>query len=472
MSRPDRAQDARSERRGDAPERSDARSVAYLMDRSRRTVDAPALERAAAHANRLGLPLRVAVAYDPDEPGLTPRTAAFAFGGLRDVASGLARRGVAFEVAVGDPVAVGVRLARHAALLVLDAGHLRHERAWRERLARTAGVAVEEVDADVVVPVRLASDRHETAARTFRPRVWRQVERFLAPVGPVTLERRSDRPDPPLDLPVVDPREGAAALARLPVPSGPPPIATAPSGTRAANAAVRRFLDDRFGRYVPDRQRPDRDASSGLSPYLRFGQISPRTVAARARDAAPDAAALDAFLEQLIVRRELSFNHVLFAPDVYDRYEGLPAWARATLDAHRHDPREALPSEEELEEGRTPDPDWNAAMAIMRATGGLHNHMRMYWAKRILAWSPSPEEGHARTLRLNDRWFLDGRDPNSYAGVGWAYGLHDRPWPERAVFGTVRSMTPGGLARKADPEAWRREAERRIDEERSAGGRG
>ncbi|MEX2500789.1 MAG: deoxyribodipyrimidine photolyase, partial [Trueperaceae bacterium] len=228
--------------------------------------------------------------------------------------------------------------------------------------------------------------------------------------------------------------------------------------------------DRRFGRYVADRSRPELDATSRLSAHLRYGQISPRVVAERAREAAPDADALHGFLEQLITRRELAYNFVTFAPDAYDAYQAVPAWARATLDAHRHDPREALPSDDDLEAGRTSDPAWNAAMASMRVTGAMHNHMRMYWGKRILAWSVTPEEGFARTVRLNDRWFLDGRDPNGYAGVAWCYGVHDRPWPERAVFGKVRSMTPGGLKRKGDPEAYVRGVHESVARERRRAG--
>ena len=171
------------------------------------------------------------------------------------------------------------------------------------------------------------------------------------------------------------------------------------------------------------------------------------------RARAPSATDKEAFLEELVVRRELAFNHVWHCRD-YDRYACLPRWARDTLAAHGDDPRPARYTRAELEAAATGDRYWNAAMLEMTRTGYMHNYMRMYWGKKILEWSNTPEYAFATTLALNNRYLLDGRDPNSYAGVAWVYGLHDRPWQERAVFGKVRSMTAGGLERKFDIDAY------------------
>jgi deoxyribodipyrimidine photo-lyase len=167
------------------------------------------------------------------------------------------------------------------------------------------------------------------------------------------------------------------------------------------------------------------------------------------------------FVEELLVRRELSLNHVERC-EGYGAFGALPAWARRTLAAHASDPREHLYDDDALLGGATHDPYWNAAMREMRDTGYQHNYMRMYWGKRVLAWSASPEQAYERLLGWNNRFLLDGRDPNSYAGVGWVFGLHDRPWPERPVFGTVRSMTAAGLRRKADPASYVRKVEARV----------
>jgi deoxyribodipyrimidine photo-lyase len=201
---------------------------------------------------------------------------------------------------------------------------------------------------------------------------------------------------------------------------------------------------------------PGTNLQSGLGAYLHFGQLSPLTVARAVAGArgVPEGAR-DAFLEQLIVRRELSLNMVHYDP-AYDRYESLPDWARGTLARHARDRRSYQYDRDRLERAETHDPYWNAAMREARSTGIMHGYMRMYWGKKILEWSQTPQQAFAVALALNNRWLLDGRDPNSYAGVAWCFGRHDRPWPERPVFGTVRSMTSAGLERKFDMEGYLR----------------
>lgn len=447
-------------RSNDAPLRSDGTYVLYWMERAQRAEGNPALEHAIRTANALGLPVLVTVVLSHAEPDLNPRHAAYMVAGLADVATGLRRRGVAFAPRLGDPPDVVLRLARDAAMVVCDRGYLRHQRAWHRLVADASPVRVERVEADVVVPADAADDGRAYAARTFRPKLWRQVPRFLRELAPTTAGRREPDLTPGDPLASFDPRDVAGTLARWGVHGPVPPVRDARSGTRAGKRALRRFVQERLGRYADDRNQPSRDGPSGLSAALRYGHLSPVTVALWAREAAPDGATLDAFLEQLITRRELAVNFVLHAEADYDRYTSLPRWARATLDVHRGDARPALPDDAALENAETDDPYWNAAMREMRATGYMHGHMRMYWGKRILAWSRTPEEGFARTLALNDRWFLDGRDPNGVANVAWCYGLHDRPWPERPIYGTVRTMTPAGLRRKTDADAYVRKVAR------------
>lgn len=440
------------------------RYVLYWMERSQRAEDNHALEVAVAHANALGCPVVVAVGCDPGDRELGERAYRFMLEGLRETEAALTARGVRFVARLGSPPDVALALAADARVLICDRGHLRHQRAWRARVATEAGCPVLEVETDAVVPVEAASDRAEVAARTFRPRVRRELDRWL---------------ELPLAVPV---REGGAALEDLPSLALDDPAALArelsagrgpsaasawhPGGAREAMARLQRFLADGLPRYAQERSRVPGHAGSELSMYLRHGHLSPLRVAfevrrAGARDAAGRAGA-EAFLEQLVVRRELAINYVSFT-DGYDRFEALPAWARATLDDHRSDPREGDMTEERLVAAETHDAAFNAAMLELRETGSMHPYMRMYWGKRLLAWSRTPEEGFERTLRLNNRYFLDGRDPNSYANVAWCYGLHDRPFPERPVFGKVRSMTAGGLARKHDPEGYVADVGRRLD---------
>lgn len=450
-----------------APVRPGARYVLYWMQQAQRANANPALEYALERAAELNLPLLVGFGLDEGYPGANLRHMAYLLEGLADVSDGLRERGIAFAVRRGSPPEVALTLARDAALIVADRGYLRHQRAWHRRVADEAGVAVVQVEGEVVVPVDLASDKREHAARTIRPKLWRHAERFLVPVREATVRRREPDLDPGDDLPRVDVRDLAGTLASLRVDRSVTPVATVRGGERAARARYAAFLEQRFARYAAHRNQPQTDDVSHLSKALHFGHLSPVDAALSAREAAPSDEALEAFLEELIVRRELAVNFVRNTDD-YDRYETLPAWARTTLDEHRGDPRDHLYDDDAFENAETHDPYWNAAMREMRVSGYMHNYMRMYWGKKILEWSASPEEAFDRTLRLNDRWFLDGRDPNSYAGVAWCFGLHDRGWTERPVYGKVRYMNANGLRRKADPDAYVAKIDRLEEAERTA----
>ena len=227
---------------------------------------------------------------------------------------------------------------------------------------------------------------------------------------------------------------------------------------RPGPAEARRVLDElvraKLEGYAENRNEQNRDALSNLSPYLHFGQISARE-AVRAVVAA-DAPGEDrrAFIDEIVVRRELSDNFCLHNPD-YDSAAGFPAWARKTLDAHRGDLRPRLYEFAELEAAETGEDLWNAAQRQLLRSGKMHGYLRMYGAKKILEWSPTPEDALAAAIRLNDRYSLDGRDPNGYAGCAWAVGgTHDRPWFERPVFGSVRYMNRNGAAKKFDVDAY------------------
>jgi deoxyribodipyrimidine photo-lyase len=228
------------------------------------------------------------------------------------------------------------------------------------------------------------------------------------------------------------------------------PVETFRGGTRQARRRLGRFAAERLIAYRETRNHPELNGSSQLSPYLHFGHIGPREVALAIRGSdAPDVAK-EAFLEQLIVRRELAVNFVRHNGS-YDRLAGCEAWARQTLRRHRFDRRPYLYTEEQLDSAATHDSLWNAAQREMVSTGWMHGYMRMYWAKKILEWTADPEEAFDLAVRLNDRYELDGRDPNGYANIAWAIGgKHDRPWPPRPVFGTIRSMTYASTCRKFD----------------------
>jgi deoxyribodipyrimidine photo-lyase len=429
--------------------------VLYWMQASQRTSFNHALEHAVARANELRLPIVVGFGLMDDYPEANARHYAFMLEGLRDVAAGCRRRGIAFVIRKGPPEIVAVELARDAALVVCDRGYLRHQKQWREHVARHAGCPVVQVESDVVVPVQTASDKQEFAARTIRAKILKLRERFLVPLKPARVRVDGVKLELPSDVDVADP---AAAPKTLRVDRGVPVSPRFTGGEVEGHKLLKRFVRDALADYPEGRREPSTTGTSMVAAYLHFGQLSPVEIALAVREAAAPGAAKEVYLEELIVRRELAVNFVHYQSK-YDAFASVPEWARKTLRAHRRDKRYHVYSRAKLEAADTHDPYWNAAQREMNSTGFMHNSMRMYWGKKIIEWKRTPEEAFADALYLNNKYFLCGRDPNGYANVAWLFGLHDRPWGEREVFGTVRYMNAGGLERKFDMDAYVRMVE-------------
>ena len=427
----------------DPPVNQDGSYVLYWMQASQRTRCNHALEYAIDRANEAGLPVVVCFGLMDDYPEANERSYAFLLEGLRDVSAELRKRGILFVVKHGAAPAAALHFGKKAALIVCDWNYLRHHKAWRHQVADQAGKQVVAVESEVVVPVEVVSDHHEYAARTIRPKIHKHLANYLYDVPAKTVKHKSLKLDVRGDIDVthVD-----SAIAKLKIDRSVPRSPRFAGGEIEAHRMLRRFIADELKSYATDRNEPAEQHTSLMSLYLHFGQISPIEIALAVRAAGH----AEVYLEELIVRRELSMNFCNFEPQ-YDEYESLPAWAKKTLSEHRNDKREYTYDREELEAASTHDPYWNAAQTEMTATGFMHNYMRMYWGKKILEWSKSPQEAYATTLHLNNKYLLDGRDANSFANVAWIYGLHDRPWgPERKIFGLVRYMNAAGLERKFD----------------------
>ncbi len=431
------------------------RCVVYWMQASQRGVDNPALERAVERADDLGLPVLAVFGLDAAYPEANLRHFAFLVEGLAAARRDLERRGVQLAVLRAAPDDAALALADRAALLVCDRGYLPHQRAWRRQVAAEVPCPVEQVEGDVVVPLESASRKAEWAAATLRPKILRLRDRFLAAAEAGAGRRpRGPRKDSlGIRVPGNVRKLDARLLDDLAVARPVPPVPGTRGGTDEALVRLERFTAGSLARYADENRDPNAGAHSGLAPYLHFGQISPVRIAIAVRAARAPRAAKEAFLEELVVRRELACNLTLFN-DRCGRFDGVPDWARASLAEHARDARPHRYAITDLEAARTHDPYWNAAMRTMRLTGFLHNHLRMYWGKKILEWSATPEEGFRVALALNNRWFLDGRDPNSLAGVAWVFGTHDRAWPERPIFGKIRYMNDAGLRRKFDADGW------------------
>ena len=420
------------------------------MQHSQRAQENPALERAVSHANDLDLPLLVLFVVDPSYPEANARHYTFMLEGLKETMADIRSRGAHMALRLGHPPDVAAEVARDAAVVVTDRGYLRHLAEWRIALGKAAPCTVETVEGDVLVPVEEASQKRETAARTIRPKLMRAASEYAERPTESRLARRARglKSDDDVELGSI-PR----FIETLGCDTSVGPVDGWKGGTKAARARLKAFVEDGLAAYGEGRADiVDRNVS-GLSPYLHFGQISPVEVYRAAVEVDAPAAAKDSFVDELLVRRELAINFVHQTPD-YDSFDAIPEWARATLRAHEKDTREATYGRKALENGETHDPYWNAAMREMRLTGYLHNHMRMYWGKRILAWSRKPQTAYADAVYLNNKYLLDGRDANTYANIGWLFGLHDRGWPEREVFGKVRTMTASGLKRKFDVDAY------------------
>jgi deoxyribodipyrimidine photo-lyase len=414
------------------------------MQASQRAVQNHALEYAIDRANDLSLPAVVLFCLMDNYPEATLRHYAFMLEGLRETVATLRDRGIGTAVLRGSPLSVVPRLSRQAALVVTDRGYLRHQRRWRAEIAERIDCPMVEVESDAVVPVEAASPKAEYTAATLRPKLGRLLLRYLVPVAErvpamplLQLAEETLRLDTVTDI--------ATLLDALPVDRSVRPVTAFRGGTREAMRLLRVFLEEKLDGYAVHRSDPSLDWSSRLSPYLHFGQVSPLAVALAADEHRGPGA--DVFLDELIVRRELSLNFVSYNTR-YDSFDALPEWARRTLREHEADARPYAYDRPTLETARTHDAYWNAAQQEMLRTGSMHNYMRMYWGKKLLEWSASPSDAFATALWLNNRWQLDGRDPNSYAGVAWCFGMHDRPWAERPVFGKVRYMNAAGLERK------------------------
>lgn len=423
--------------------------VVYWMHRELRAADNWALTFALHQAAERGQALCVAFCLAKTYSLATLPHFAFLVHGLRHTASALEGLGIPFVLLRGDPALAVPEFLRaaKAGLVVTDADPTRLKRQWLAQALPRIDAPVWEVDGRNVVPARVVSDKREYMARTLRPKIHRLLPEYLDAFPALEPQPGAETFPWPGPLPRAD---WEALLAEF----GAPPAAF-PPGEAAAQAQLDTFLRTALPRYADDRNTPVDPASSLLSPYLHFGQLSAQRVALEvlaARGISTEAR--DGFLEQLIVRRELAENFCLHTPN-YDTPEAFPAWATATLAKHERDPRPHLASEAELDAGETPDALWNAAQRQLLATGHMHGWLRMYWAKQIVLWSADAETAMARCLRLNDSLSLDGRDVNGYAGIAWSVGgVHDRPWPERAVFGTVRSMTFSGAVRKFDVRAF------------------
>ena len=444
------------------------RCVVYWMQRAQRAHDNPALDLAVDLGNALSLPVVVFFGVIP-YPNANLRHYAFMQQGFPGTARRLAERNISF-VLRSHPHSDLARFCDEvqAAVLIGDENPIREAAHWRQVLAQKLRIPYFTVDADVVVPTKLLL-KAQYAARTIRPRLQALFDDYLVPCKNPRARVALDVPimGVPIDAPTDAAINAAAAHpAAHPIQSLNPtaditagwksldrsvsPVSSFTGGTDEALRLLSDFVTHRLASYPTLQGAPESDGTSRLSPYLHFGHISPVTIALAVRAAQASEESKQKYLDELITWRELAINFVHFNP-LYDSIECADPWAQRSFAEHASDPRPVLYTRQQLEQAQTHDELWNAAQRQMLHLGWMHNYMRMYWAKKILEWSPSAQSAYQTALYLNDKYFLDGRDPNGYAGVAWAIaGKFDRPWFDRPIFGVIRYMSAPAAAKKFD----------------------
>ncbi len=434
--------------------------VLYWMQAAQRAEWNHALEYAISVANERKKPVLAAFCISDDFPEANERHYAFMLEGLKETQGSLAKRNIPLVVFHGKPEETIPKIAKDADLLVMDEGYLRIQQQWRDVIAEAADCAVCEVTTNLIVPVEEASEKENFSAGTLRPRITKQLKKYLMPLRHVKANATMSfafgektchplgKTCHPFNITNIE-----KALKKLSIDQSVKASPCFCGGTSEAKKRLKQFIKDKLDDYADRRNDPILDCQSNLSPYLHFGQISPLYIALEIQKSTAKKKCKDAFLEELIVRRELSHNFVYYNPQ-YDKYDALPPWALRTLNFHAKDKREYTYTIEQFEKARTHDPYWNAAQIEMVMTGKMHNYLRMYWGKKILEWAKSPKNAFKIALYLNNKYELDGRDPNGFAGVAWCFGKHDRAWGERPIFGKVRYMNAAGLKRKFNIDAY------------------
>jgi len=446
------SQDPRVTVRRAGPPNPDGACVVYWMQRAQRGIDNPALDSAVEAANALGKPVIVFFAPVPFYPQANLRHYRFLAQGTPDTAAALAKRNIGFVLRrFPDHSLLHFCDEVNPALVIGDENPMREPEAWRLTAAKNLKIPLWTVDADVIVPSKIL-EKAQYAAHIIRPRLQAHLKQFLVPSKnpranvPWKKAKRLLSLDSTFDITEGWPLDRSAS-----------PVSNWRGGTTEAMRLLEDFVRHKLRGYGTQRNKPETDHTSRLSPYLHFGHISPITVALAVKKADAPNPDKEAFLNQIIIWRELAVNLVRFNPD-YDSFECGEPWAHRTLAKHAKDPRPVIYTEPQLEHAETHDLLWNGAQMQMVNTGWMHNYIRMYWAKKILEWSGSPAEAHRIAVRLNDKYELDGRDPNGYAGIAWAIvGKFDRPWFERPIFGQIRYMSGESTGRKFDSRKYIRQ---------------
>lgn len=418
--------------------------VIYWMSRDQRVHDNWAILFAQQIAKEKKKPLAVIFNLVPDFPGATFRHYGFMIKSFKKTASTLNNYNIPFFLLTGKPEnEIPAFLKQtNSSLLITDFDPLRIKRTWKKAVSQKISIPFYEVDTHNIVPAFHASEKQEFAAHTFRPKINKALIEFMDEFIPLKKLNKGELSSDKINWDAIE--------KSLKINSDVSEIDWIKPGENEALKVLENFLQYKFDKYHKLRNDPAEDGQSNLSPYLHFGHISAQRVALAVIKYKGNIDSEKSFLEELIVRKELADNFCLFNNN-YDSFDGFHNWAKTSLNEHRKDEREFIYPLKTFEKARTHDDLWNAAQTEMIKTGKMHGYMRMYWAKKILEWTKSPEDAMKTAVYLNDKYELDGRDPNGYTGIAWSIGgVHDRPWFDRPVYGKIRYMNRNGAEKKFD----------------------
>jgi deoxyribodipyrimidine photo-lyase len=436
---------------------NNAKYILYWMQMFKRTSHNHALNFAIEEANKRKLPLLVYEGLKYYYPWANDRIHSFILEGVPGKKEAFAKRGISYIFCLqqdkGSPKDTVARLAKNAALIVTDDFPCFIIPEHNRRVAQKAEIPVYAVDSNGIVPMS-RFEKEEYAAYTIRPKIKRMLPEYLVPFQEKELIVKDTSIQADCPGTTVTKDNIAELVSKCEIDHSVKPSPVYHGGEEAGRSRLSYFADNLLSNYEITRNKPDLDGSSRLSAYLHFGFLSVNQIVEEVyKHKETPKASRDAYLEELIVRRELSYNFTRFNPN-YDSLECLPNWTKETMRAHADDKRELTYSLKELEAAQTHDPLWNAAQKEMLYTGGMHNYIRMLWGKNVIGWSRTYEEAFAALEHLNNKYCLDGRNPNSYAGIMWCFGKHDRPWFERPVFGTIRYMASHSTGKKFDSKKY------------------
>lgn len=424
--------------------------ILYWMQQSQRAEYNKALSYATEIANKDNLKVLVVFCLTENFKDGNLRSYQFMLEGILETCNKLRKKGYLFELVIGDITKALEEYIRNAKEVVCDVGYLRFQREWRKGIKEFCDKHEKKchlIETDLIIPVEEASDKQEYMAWTLRKKISKKIDKYLEHSPVEDLKNRATSKENCNDINI------EKVLDSLSIDKSVLPSKKFSGGYSQAKKKLDYFLENNLIKYSRS-QSPANEFTSELSPYLHFGQISSLEIALKVKNIEKDTEdekmleSIEQFLEQLIVRRELAFNYVYYN-DKYDSFSHITSdWAYKTMDKHVSDTREYIYTLEELESSETHDLYWNAAMDEMKKSGYMHNYMRMYWGKKVIEWTKDYKKAYKILIYLNNKYFLDGRDPNSYTGVAWCFGLHDRAWKERPIFGKIRYMNKNGLERK------------------------